>query len=85
MNHFNLYITSINVLLNKRIKCVYYFYQQEGILSVEEAMEQAKNLGIMTASEPTNDDGNGDEKIFNFGVYKYGRDRTSLSRRILQV
>ncbi|KAL9974456.1 hypothetical protein ACROYT_G011488 [Oculina patagonica] len=58
---------------------------KEGILSVEEAMEQAKNLGIMTAAaEPTNDDGNGDEKIFNFGVYKYGRDRTSLTRRILQ-
>lgn len=48
-------------------------------------MEQAKNLGIMTAAEPTNDDGNGEEKIFNFGVYKYGRDKTSLSRRILQV
>lgn len=62
-----------------------YSYQQEGKLSVEEAMEQAKNLGIMTAAgEPANDE-NGEEKIFNFGVYKYGRDRTSLSRRILQV
>lgn len=59
--------------------------EQEGKLSVEEAMEQAKNLGIMTAAgEPANDE-NGEEKIFNFGVYKYGRDRTSLSRRILQV
>ena len=47
-------------------------------------MEQAKNLGIMTAAEPANDE-NGEEIIFNFGVYKYGRDRTSLSRRILQV
>lgn len=54
-------------------------------MSVEDAMEQAKNLGIMTSAEPTNDDGNTEEKIFNFGVYKYGRDRTSLSRRILQV
>ena len=48
-------------------------------------MEQAKNLGIMTAAEPSHDDGNGEETIFNFGVYKYGRDKTSLSRRILQV
>ena len=48
-------------------------------------MEQAKSLGIMSSAEPTYDDGNADEKIFNFGVYKYGRDRTSLSRRILQV
>ena len=48
-------------------------------------MEQAKNLGIMTAAEPTNDDANSEEKIFNFGVYKYGRDNRSLSRRILQV
>lgn len=54
-------------------------------MSVEEAMEQAKSLGIMSSSEPTNDDGNAEEKIFNFGVYKYGRDKSSLSRRILQV
>lgn len=57
---------------------------KQGVLSVEEAMEQAKSLGIMSSAEPTYDDGNADEKIFNFGVYKYGRDRTSLSRRILQ-
>lgn len=60
------------------------FITQEGLLSVEEAMEQAKNLGIMASSEPAPDE-NSEEKIFNFGVYKYGRDKTSLSRRILQV
>ena len=48
-------------------------------------MEQAKNLGVMSSAEQTNDDGNGEEKIFNFGVYEYGRDKSSLSRRILQV
>ncbi|XP_022802689.1 uncharacterized protein LOC111340162 isoform X4 [Stylophora pistillata] len=57
---------------------------KEGKLSVEEAMKEAKNLGVIASPEPTNDDGNGEEKIFNFGVYKYGRDKTSLSRRILQ-
>lgn len=54
-------------------------------MSVEEAMERAKNLGVMSSAEQTNDDGNGEDKIFNFGVYKYGRDKSSLSRRILQV
>ena len=48
-------------------------------------MKEAKTLGVIASPEPTNDDGNGEEKIFNFGVYKYGRDKTSLSRRILQV
>ena len=48
-------------------------------------MKEAKTLGVITSPEPTNDDGNGEEKIFNFGVYKYGRDKTGLSRRILQV
>lgn len=54
-------------------------------MSVEEAMEEAKNLGIMTSAEPTQEDTSAEEKIFNFGVYKYGRDKTSLSRSILQV
>lgn len=62
--------------------CSYIF--KEGLLSVEEAMEQAKNLGVMASTEPVGDE-NSEEKIFNFGVYKYGRDKTSLSRRILQV
>ena len=53
-------------------------------MSVEEAMEQAKTLGVMASTEPVGDE-NSEEKIFNFGVYKYGRDKTSLSRRILQV
>ena len=53
-------------------------------MSVEEAMEQAKTLGVMASAEPVGDE-NSEEKIFNFGVYKYGRDKTSLSRRILQV
>lgn len=56
---------------------------EEGLLSVEEAMEQAKTLGVMASTEPAGDE-NSEEKIFNFGVYKYGRDKTSLSRRILQ-
>ena len=47
-------------------------------------MKEAKTLGVIASPEPTNDDGNGEE-IFNFGVYKYSREKTSLSRRILQV
>ena len=48
-------------------------------------MVEATNLGITTSAEHTQEDTSAEEKIFNFGVYKYGRDRTSLSRRILQV
>lgn len=54
-------------------------------MSVEEAMVEANNLGIMTSVELSQEDTSAEEKIFNFGVYKYDRDRTSLSRRILQV
>ncbi|KAK2550458.1 hypothetical protein P5673_028817 [Acropora cervicornis] len=57
----------------------------EGLLSVEDAMVEAKNLGITTSAEHTQEDTSAEEKIFNFGVYKYDRDRTSLSRRILQI
>ena len=48
-------------------------------------MVEPKNLGIITSVEPSQEDSSAEEKIFNFGVYKYDRDRTSLSRRILQV
>ncbi|XP_074617282.1 uncharacterized protein LOC141876525 isoform X2 [Acropora palmata] len=58
---------------------------KEGLLSVEDAMVEAKNLGITTSAEHTQEDTSAEEKIFNFGVYKYDRDRTSLSRRILQI
>ena len=54
-------------------------------MSVEDAMVEAENLGITTSAEHIQEDTSAEEKIFNFGVYKYGRDRTSLSRRILQV
>ena len=48
-------------------------------------MEHAKDLGVISPVESTNDFGDSEDKIFNFGVYKYGRNRASLSRRILQV
>ena len=50
-------------------------------MTVEEAMKYAEEIGIATTA-PSADM---EEKIFNFGVYKYDKGRSRCSRRILQV
>ena len=50
-------------------------------MSVEEAMKYAEDIGIATTAPSTDME----EKMFNFGVYKYDKGRTKCSRRILQV
>ena len=51
-------------------------------MSIEEAMKQAEELGVSSSSYH---DAVGEETIFNFGIYKYTKNRASCSRRILQV
>lgn len=52
-------------------------------MSIAEAMKQAEELGVNSTS--SYQDVVGEETIFNFGIYKYTKNRASCSRRILQV
>lgn len=56
---------------------------KEGRMSIEEAMQQAEELGVNQA--PSYHETATEETIFNFGIYKYTKNRASCSRRILQV
>ncbi|XP_048577123.1 formin-like protein 6 isoform X2 [Nematostella vectensis] len=58
---------------------------KDGKLTIEEAMQHAEEMGLGAPSSFDDSISNdAEEKIFNFGVYKYNRHRTSCSRRILQ-
>ena len=52
-------------------------------MTVDQAMKLAEDMGVTPATRDETEDM--EEKIFNFGVYKYGKNKTGCSRRILQV
>lgn len=54
---------------------------KEGKMSIEEAMQQAEELGVNSSYHEVSTE----ETIFNFGIYKYTKNRASCSRGILQV